>query len=79
MTNTSQYPVTIDVWLLRYKYLMKNIYIFEKLTNYLSEVYATVLKDYQLNTQIIIEVHNLQLTMSYKIIVINSTIINQIL
>ena len=23
MTNTSQYPVTIDVWLLRYKYLTK--------------------------------------------------------
>ena len=30
MTNTSQYPVTIDVWLLRYKYLMKKIYIFLK-------------------------------------------------
>ena len=27
MTNTSQYPVTIDVWLLRYKYLMKKIYL----------------------------------------------------
>ena len=46
MTNTSQYPVTIDVWLLRYKYLMKKNYLFEKLTNYLSEVYATVLKDH---------------------------------
>ena len=46
MTNTSQYPVTIDVWLLRYKYLTKKKNLFEKLTNYLSEVYATLLKYY---------------------------------
>ena len=30
MTNTSQYPVTIDVWLLRYKYLMKKYISFWK-------------------------------------------------